>query len=232
MATITYNQDPFIKLEVPIFDKIYFEGIFLPKHFPFNKTLYKLENTKLQAFRLLGISIGYHINKFGCKVYNTYYYIQLPNDKPFWCPCYLATNSVVFNDKNDFFDYLNGNKEVNINSTTKSKWSCCESLLNGLPSSMIFNHNKNRIFNDWYWDTIKQEPLVHSSTIRYFLMTKDGVQFCLDCKENHFKTKEECIQNHLNGFVIDDFEDNPFSVEIEVLPNKARKYILQFEEVF
>ena len=174
--TLTYSTTPFEKFNVPRFHRMNLPSLRIPLHIEFNKTYYMMMNDKLQAFRIIGISIG-----------------QLSNKDVI---CYFLTNEYV-----EKLGY-----KVRI--------------------------GKGQIHNDWYWDNSSQQPKTSLTYISYLLITKGNVQIGLKNCDNHYKSKEECIKAHFNDYYIDDFEDDPFSVEIEVLPNKARKYILQFEEVF
>ena len=43
-------------------------------------------------------------------------------------------------------------------------------------------------------------------------------------------TKEECVQDRLNGLEIVEFAEEPFEINIEVLPNRKVTHILRFIE--
>lgn len=93
----------------------------------------------------------------------------------------------------------------------------------------VFTDNGG-IFNDWYWHPTLQKPKTSRTYIQYLLITKDNVQIGLRPCDGYFSSKESCIKHHLNDFEIDDFETDPFNIEIEVLPNTPKKYILKFEQ--
>ena len=50
-------------------------------------------------------------------------------------------------------------------------------------------------------------------------------------RDGNFNTKNECIANQLNGFVIDDFEQEVQNITINILPSKAVKKTLHVIEV-
>lgn len=228
--TLTYSTTPFEKFNVPRFHRMSLPLLHIPLHIEFNKTYYMMMNDKLQAFRIIGISIGQLSNKDAIC-----YLIQKPNESMKWVANFITSNSVIFENKDDMFEFINGNTRINVNNTNNLNWKeICYFLTNEYVEKLGYKVriSKGQIYNDWYWDNSSQQPKASLTYISYLLITKGNVQIGLKNCDKHYKSKEECIKAHFNDYYIDDFEDDPFTIEVEVLPNKARKYILQFEEVF
>lgn len=226
--TLTYSTTTFEKFNVPRFHHMDLPLLHIPLHIEFNKTYYIMMNDKLQAFRIIGISIG----NFGNK-YAIYYLIQKPNESIKWVADFITTNSVIFEDKDDMFWFINGNVRTNVNNPYNATWKeICYFLTNKYVEKLGYKVyvSKGQIHNDWYWDNSSQQPKTSLTYISYLFITKGNVQIGLTSCENYYKSKEECIKAHFNDYYIDDFEEEPFSIELEVLPNTPKKYVLKFEQ--
>lgn len=226
--SLTYSVKPFEQLHTPKYDRLFLGSLEFPLHIKFNQTYYKKQNDKLQAFRLVAMSIE---NDFNTN-YITYL-IQTPNKPLQWVREFITTQSVIFSNKEDMFEYIKGNVYVNVNYNKNSNWKMARWFIsNKMVKEQGYDvlTDDGGINNDWYWHPTLQKPNKSRTYIQYLLITKDNVQIGLRPCNGYFTSKESCIKHHLNDFEIDDFETDPFNIEIEVLPNTPKKYVLKFEQ--
>jgi hypothetical protein len=226
--SLTYSTTPFEKFNVPSFHRMTLPSLRIPLHIEFNKTYYMMMNDKLQAFRIIGISIAQLNSKD-----TICYLIQKPNESIKWVADFITTNSVIFENKDDMFEFINGNTRLNVNNTNNLKWKeICYLLSNVYVEELGYKvrFSKGQIYNDWYWDNSSQQPKTSLTYISYLFITKGNVQIGLKNCDKHYKSKEDCIKAHFNDYYIDDFEEEPFIIELEVLPNTLKKYVLKFEQ--
>ena len=131
------------------------------------------------------------------------------------------------------FEFINGNTRLNVNNTNNLNWKeICYFLSNVYVEKLGYKVciRQGTIHNDWYWDNSSQQPKTSLTYITYLFITKGNVQIGLTSCDKHYKSKEECIKAHFNDYYIDDFEEEPFSIELKVLPNTLKKYVLKFEQ--
>lgn len=217
-VNLTYSFKEFEKLNTPIYHSRGLHNTMYPQFLKFNKTYYLLNDKQLTAFRILAISF----EKSGFSTY-MYCFVQLPNQEPKWVKQFITKNSIVFANKDDMFEYLKGNQNVNINT----KW--------GYISHFLL-HNKNYKFDadyyegEWVWDSCEKCPVKNWTIFEHILITEGKVNFSILIDSCAYPTKEECLKSQLDGFVIDDFMEEPTKIELTILPNKAKTHILKFVE--
>lgn len=220
-VNVTFNQQSFYELGVPELDTWSVSDVMLP-NLKLEKTYYKLTCKNIEAFRLIAMAIK---SNYAHKEIT--YLVQTPNNGLNWFnKDYINERSVIFEDYNHYLNYLQGDVEYNVNKS--DEWYSCKSLLLNAKS---YDTEKEYFKHSWYIDSFSQTPKKTSTIIKYFLILENSVEICLRQREGNFNTKEECIANQLNGFVVNDFEQEVQNITINILPNKAVKKTLHVIEV-
>lgn len=220
-VNVTFNQQSFYELGVPELDTWGVSDVMLP-NLKLGKTYYKLTRKNIEAFRLIAMAIK---SNFAHKEIT--YLVQTPNNELNWVnKDYINKTSVIFEDYNHYLNYLQGEVEYNVNKS--DEWYSGKSLLLNAKS---YDTEKECFEHSWYIDSFSQTPKKTSTIIKYFLILENSVEICLRQRDGNFNTKEECIANQLNGFVIDDFEQEIKKITINILPSKAVKKTLHVIEV-
>jgi hypothetical protein len=219
-TNVTFKQESFYNLNVPELESYCISNIKLP-NLKIGKTYYKLNKKNIEAFRLLAIS---------AKMKSAYtilsFLVQTPNSDLTWVDNYLTETSVIFEDYKDYIKYLQGEKQYNVNKS--DEWYNFKNLL---LNSTGYNEKTEYFENSWYIDEKTQTPKTSTTIVKYFMILENSVEICLKQKDGHFNTKEECIANQLNGFIIDDFEQEVQNIRIKTLPNQSVKTILHVIEI-
>jgi hypothetical protein len=219
---VTYSSEHLTRIDTPFLGKTYL-NIKYPINLKFNTTYYKLSGKNLIAFRLLAISIGsngaYH---------HPCFLIQEPNKKSRWVYIYLNENDKIFASIEDYFEYLQGDKEKNLNARP---WDniCCFLNLN---TSLNVNIPMQQLECEYNYNPSRNGIVKAPSTINYFLINQDGVYISLKKRDGYFLTKEECIKNQITDMVITDFKEEPTKIELTILPNKPKTYTISITESF
>ena len=223
-VNVTFNSTQFVKLGVPQVNLYSVEQYVLP-NLKLNTTYYKLIGGKqLQAFRVLAIALK--CNKDNYVKCNSYL-IQLPNQQPKWIENYITKSDIIFTDRSDFLEYMQGNTSLNINKS--EFWF---SAVNYIYTLKGYDLRSNQFYHSWGMNKNTQQPMLVSSIIEYFLILEDSVEIGLKhYLEYYFNTKEECLAHYLNNFIIDDFAEEVEEIKIKVLPNKPLKKKLQVIEL-
>ena len=220
-VNVTFNQQSFYELGVPELDSWSVSDVMLP-NLKLGKTYYKLTRKNIEAFRLIAIAI-----KSNYAHRELTYLVQTPNNELNWVnKDYINKTSVIFEDYKYYLNYLQGDVEYNVNKS--DEWYSSKSLL---LSAKSYNENTESFEHSWYIDSFSQAPKKTSTIIKYFLILENSVEICLRHRDGNFNTKEECIAHQLNGFVIDDFEQEVQNITINIYPNKAVKKTLHVIEV-
>jgi hypothetical protein len=219
---VTYSSEHLTRIDTPFLGKTYLH-IKCPMFLKFNTTYYKLSGKNLIAFRLLAISIGsngaYH---------RPYFLIQEPNQKSRWSYIYLNEDDKIFASIEDYFEYLQGDKETNLNA---KYWDKICYFLNK-NTSLNVNDSMEHLECEYHYNPSRNGIVTAPSTINYFLINQDGVYISLKKRDGYFLTKEECIKNQISDMVITDFEEEPINVELTILPNKPKTYTISITESF
>lgn len=217
-VNLTYSFTEFEKINAPTYNSRHIGLMEYPSFLQFNKTYYRFDIDKLTAFRVLAIA-------FERSDYNDYchYLVQLPNQKPTWIRSFITKSSIVFANKTDVFDYIGGNYNLNLNVKL---WFGAKTFFERFEN---FDHNYN-LYAEWVWIETKNLPIKQISKVKHVVITEDSVNISIDLPNNAFATREECVKNHLNGFIIEDFAEDPIEIEITILPNKPKIHTLRFIE--
>lgn len=227
------NFSEFEKIATPTLNSLNFTMrnhtmLALPLFLSYNKTYYRLQDNNLTAFRILGYCVM-------CNHYDVYvaYYVQTPNHKPFWRTDFIIEQSVILENKEDMFDYMKGATFLNINGC--KKWCRIHDLM--LNNEHIFYDNIYRnLTYTWIWDKNTKRPKRISSQLQYLVFTPNSINigvnlnYNIHCGDKHYPSAEDCIKEKLNGFTISDFEDEPFEMNIAVLPQTPKIHVLKFIE--
>jgi hypothetical protein len=220
-VNVTFNQQSFDNIGVPVFESWGVVNVMLP-NLKLGKTYYKLTRKNIEAFRLIAMAIK---SNYAHKELT--YLVQTPNNDLKWVnKDYITETSVIFEDYNHYLNYLQGDKTYNVNKS--NEWYNSKSLLVNAKS---YNEEREHFEHSWYIDSFSQAPKQTATIIKYFLILENSVEICLMQRDGNFNTKEECIAHQLNGFVIDDFEQEVQNITINILPNKAIKKTLHVIEV-
>lgn len=222
---LTQSAEFFDKLQVPTCELDFIRETFdFPNKLQFNKTYYKSYDNKLLAFRILAYAV---YSKLTTHEYITLsFLVQFPNEQPRWINGFLSKDSKIFDSKEDFLEHqITGDKSVYLD------WSC---------STYIFREIKG--FNSisfegmvYAWSNSRNCPTNNfKPTFTRFLVINNTLYVQIkDYKCAYGKTyltKEECVQDRLNGLEIVEFAEEPFEINIEVLPNRKVTHILRFIE--
>ena len=220
-VNVTFKQDSFDKLGVPELEICGIPNIKIP-NLKLGKTYYKLTRKNLEAFRLIAMAI-----KSNYAHIELTYLVQTPNSNLNWVDKdYINGTSVIFENYKDYIKYLQGDVEYNVNKS--DEWYNPKTLLLNAKS---YNEKTEYFEHSWYINNFSQAPKKSSTIIKYFLILENSVEICLRQKDGYFNTKEECISHQLNGFVVNDFEQEVQNITINILPNKAVKKTLHIIEV-
>lgn len=222
--TKTYSTKEFESLNVPIFDEGSLSDMRFPIHLSFNKTYYKLENNRLQAFRILAIAIGRNYKTPTGYCVSNFYLVQKPNQSATWIADYINSNDIIFENKDDWYEYMSGNDKLAL----KMQYSKSVVLIaNDCPN---IKRNGYRIMESWAWDKDKKCPKQSYTNIKYILVLENEILFCLS-HGIKFPSIESCIAANVDGMIIDDFEEDVFELNIKILPNKQKIRTIQIVEV-
>lgn len=196
------SESEFVRLGTPKFNSNHIGDLRFPSHLKFNKTYYKLLSNKLIAFRVLAISID---------DFEVSYLIEMPKQEPRWIKHFIDKNSIILSHRDNYYSYIEGNKSVNVNRIEISDWKRFTKLLyeNGACD------NYGNILRTWAVLKDSNQVTAIISTIKYIVLNEDGIYINLSM-HNGFRTKEECLRHKLDGFIIEDFEDDDTQIEVEI----------------
>lgn len=199
------SESEFVKLGTPMFNNSHLGDLRFPKHLKFNKTYYKLLTNKLVAFRILAISVGHD------KYHFVSYLIEMPKQEPRWIKEFIDNETIILSNRDDYYSYIEGNKSVNVNRREISNWERFVKLLydNGACT------NSGCILRTWAVLKDSNQVTAIISTIKYFVLNEDGIFINLSMHDG-FRSKEECLRHKLDGFIIEDFEDDETQIEVEI----------------
>lgn len=197
-----------------------------PNNLEFNKTYYKLDNSgkRLIAFRILAYAVYSRLTTY--ELIELSYLVQFPNEQPRWINGFIGKNCHIFASKEDFLHHqITGKNQVYLN------WSC---------STYVFRSLKRiNAISFWgkvyAWSTTQNCPTNDfAPTFTRFLVTKDTLLVQIrDTTCGYGKTyltKEECIQDHIDGLEIIEFAEEPIEMNITILPNTKVTHTLRFIE--
>jgi hypothetical protein len=209
----TFNEEPFLALNVPSLGHTKLNQHQYPTKLKFNHTYYKYDTTNqtLSAFRVLALSF----NRCGVIQRLT----QYPNRKPFWEAGFYTD---IFESKEDFLSHaFEHNHAVDL----------------GFHSiNQVFDKYKR--YGDlscyghvWKWDEGKSCPInTKELSLAYFYADANGANVCIKREENYYLSKEECAKANLGEITINEFADDVISIQVEILPNTPKVRILKVIE--
>lgn len=230
-VNVTTNKQIFTKLNVPQFDtrlsNCSIRSCSLPLHLSLNKTYYYCEGKKMRAFRILAIS--FQISRTSNRSFGKrYFLIQFPNEQPTWIQEF-TTNKCIFENTEDVFAHTMG-QSVNINKYEIQNQVSIEDICKSVNSNTDYCFNSwGDLETNWLWDESEQNAKAYSTNIQHILYVNDTIHICVEQKG--YLTKEECIKNHFDGLVIEDFAVEPFEIKIQIQPNKKKIHTLRFIEL-
>ena len=216
-----YGNAHFFNPSFPSLDKLYY-----PNKIVCNETYYKYYPTanQLIAFRVLAFSYN-SIGELTCL-------IQQPNEQPEWRTNFITTKSVIFVKRNDYFEFINGDKKMNIVGDWREDWCSFKSILlnNDYPLKECVS-NGGTIYASYYWDNKDNSVKRTETIIEHIFFTNEDCHICVKHKNGTFSTKEECLANKLNGLHIIEFAEEPIEIKITILPNEPKISVLKVLEI-
>lgn len=193
----------------------------IPSGFEFNKVYYKVNGKSLQGFKIRLCVL----NRKGDGNYPLYYLVEYPNGELKWVKDFLDNNTLLFEEPNDFFDYLNGYSELAIRIKILSLYSF---------SRRFGASDYIRFTRTWFWSNKDEKPMKKYSNIRFMLLNEQGLIPILRATSmlNEYTSQEECMKGKLNGFTIEEFPQSEFSfnINIEIKKNEPIVRTLKFVE--
>lgn len=229
-TTITNDVKVFEQMNVPTYGATELKCFRIPTNLVFGKTYYQERNGKLVAFKIYAYAMArneknphiVYVRKHKDTPFEDIaYYVQYANTELRW-ECGTIDN-VCFESKEDYFNHINnlGNYSVDWGWSNMYKHI---TKVNGLVMGTYFNNESCfEIKGRYMWDTFLNKPKTANCYIEYVLVSNDGVIFCVSYNKDYsgkhcdgFGTYEECVNNHINGMVVEDFEECSFNLNIEV----------------
>ena len=193
----------------------------IPSGFEFNKVYYKVNGKTLQGFKIRMCIL----NRKGDDNYPLYYLVEYPNGSLEWKKDFLDSNTLLFEEPNDFYDYLNGFEEVAIRIENLHLYSF---------SRRLGSRDYLRFTRTWFWSNKDEKPMKKYSNIKFILLNEQGLIPILRASStvNEYSTKEECMKDKMNGFTIEEFPQSEFSFNINIEIKKKEPIIrtLKFME--
>lgn len=192
----------------------------IPSGFEFNKVYYKVNGKTLQGFKIRMCIL----NRKGNCNYPLYYLVEYPNGSLEWKKDFLDNNTLLFEEPNDFFEYLNGYEEIAIRIRNLHLYSF----------SRLCASDYIRFTRTWFWSNKDEKPMKKSSNIRFILLNEQGLIPILRASStlNEYSTQEECMKEKMNGFTIEEFPQSEFSFNINIEIKKKEPIVrtLKFME--
>lgn len=189
-----------------------------PDRLKFNKTYYRVHNSMLQAFRILAIAFREGSIGYGEPIYRTNYLVQEPNMAPRWVEDYIGLKSVIFEHRDDMYAHIQGDTSVNLFHDYKF----CDAREH-LEGHSFYRDDK--IFR--LWRMVNGQPKTIDRMVKYFLINEDGIYINLNRWSGDYPSREECMRSYLDGFEVDDFEEDEgesdeVNISFDVRPNTQR----------
>ena len=220
---LTKSNKFFEKLGAPSCrDAQYFrDNLLFPSNLEFNRTYYKYKDDKLTAFRILAYAVHLKYPKNGGDPYPILVYlVQTPSNKPEWISRYLDKDGPIFHSKEDFLRHQVSRCDV------KLGWVCGRVAFPTLAYAAVISA-KGRV---WTWDSTEHRPSNDfHPRMDYFMVCPDGVYIGVPY-EGYYLSAQDCVKSRLDGMEINEFVDEPFSIQIDVLPSESVSHTLRFVE--
>ena len=199
----------------------------MPSNLKFNKTYYKYENGKLVAFRILAYAVVGHVSS---TFIGLSFLVQLPNQQPKWVERFLTNDTKVFDSKEMFIAYQSNSKYcVNLD------WVGCSNIYPQLAYAAVIGL-RGKVFN--WSDSQSCVVRTYSPLFERFMVCEEGTfiyvpkarQCFNNTIEKYYLSAQDCVKDRLNGMKIVEFEEEPYSIKINVLPNTQKVHTLRFVE--
>ena len=214
------GMDFFVNNSFPTYNYLYY-----PKSIVCNRTYYKYYDdiNKIVAIRILAFSMN--DNGVLCCL------VQEPNEQPRWIANFITPKSIVFEHRNDFFEFANGNTKLNIVGNVGDWQHIMQPLVN-----YGYNQNKHlfsgsRLYASYIWDNKDCQVKNIYSKVKYIFFTNDVMYICLSHQEGSYSTKEECLAKRFNDLIIEDFADEPINIKLTLLPNTPKVSVIKILEI-
>lgn len=227
-TNLTQSLSVFTSVNAPTCRYDYLKSSFqMPSNLKFNKTYYKYENGRLIAFRVLAYAVVGHVSY---DFIGLSFLVQLPNQQPKWIEKFLTTTTKVFDSKEMFMTYQN-----NSNCCANLGWTYCSHIYPNLNYAAVIGL-RGKVFN--WSDSQSCVVQTYSPIFERFMVCEEGTfiyiprerQCCNNTIERYYLSSQECIKDRLNGMEIVEFEDEPYTIKINVLPNTPKVHTLRFIE--
>lgn len=196
-------------------------SLLFPSKLEFNRTYYKYAKDKLTAFRILAYAVqGKYPRNGGDKYLKLSYLVQTPSNKPEWIENYIDEDYPIFYSKEDFLRHQVRSCSVDLG------WVCGRVAFPQSAYAAVISA-RGRV---WAWDSSSLRPTndFHPN-MDYFVVCPDGVYIGVS-DEDYYLSAQDCVKSHLDGMEIDEFAEEPFSIQIDVLPSEQVTHTLRFVE--
>lgn len=197
------------------------DDLLFPSKLEFNRTYYKYAKDKLTAFRVLAYAVqGKYPARGGSKYFKLSYLVQTPSNKNEWIENYIDNDCPIFYSKEDFLRHQVRSCSVELG------WVCGRVAFPQLACAAVISA-AGRV---WKWDSTYLRPMNNfHPNMEYFMVCPDGVYIGVPYEE-YFFSAQDCVKSHLDGIEIDEFAEEPFSIQIDVLPSEQVTHTLRFVE--
>ena len=216
-AILTTNVSDFMEMGFKVSRMVHFDYMRRFYNFELNKVYYTETEGKLTAFKVLAISL-----------LDYEYLVQFPTETRILQQTFF-NNKKFFDSKEHYFQYIEGNMNSRIvnyvglnlrdlnNVTFKKESSTCVTLL-----------------NRYKWNDMSSKPFKCSSHVNYIILSSNGIVISYKPFENTFATYQECVKNHIDGMVVEEFqEEETTNITITITKEtKPKIYTLNFIEDF
>lgn len=215
-AILTTNVSDFMAMGFKLNRMVQFDYMRRFYNFELNKVYYMEMEGKLTAFKVLAISLLDHE-----------YLVQFPSETRIVKHCSFGSKK-FFNSKEHYFQYIEGLansqivKYVGLNVKDLKNVSFREE-----------NSQCVTLFNRYKWHDASSKPFKCSSHVNYMILTENGVVISYKPLEDTFATYQECVKNHIDGMVVEEFQEETTNITITITKEtKPKIYTLNFIENF
>lgn len=209
-ATITFEKAPFENINAPKVGRhfLYNQDKLYPDGLMFNKVYYMLhDGNTLRAFKIIAFAAeGDNENPYSVKLMMLVVY---PDGNQEWVDTHILKNKKIFPSKES---YLDGAKR-NIDTSVTIVWVALGRILPELKYCAVVGCK----YNVFKWkDGMPSE--VESVDMNYLVINKDGAYVSIEKRDNNganvYLSRESCLQENLNGLIIDDFCEEEITFKV------------------
>lgn len=222
--TITKNEELFNKLNTPKFYRVdrtsIYQELLFPRNLQFNKTYYTYFNNEITAFRIVAYAVTdekiVHTNRL---TPNLTYLVQFPNKSLVWITDFLTNTTIVCENKEQMINYPLTKKCIDFN------WTYANNMFPNLAYAAVISLRGRVWIKKDFAPFNNFHPIIKS-----FIVMNNNTFILIDNNKEYFLSEEECVKSILNNCIINDFADEPFDIEICVLPNQQKRQVLKVVE--